>query len=447
MPSKLKLFISHSSRLDDMNSDLPVNHNWQLLEETCRLLKVSYRDDIEILVDQDSEEGLYPGCDWEKRLNEWLAECHVAIILFSERARTTSNWVKKEATILSWRNEIQEDFTLIPVLLDQQTEASDLEKDLFGTLRINGTQCIKSVHSAQEIVVGIKKLLDAIIKKRRIEAPLERLERVIEALLNDSTSPSTLERAWNAIPDIEKPEWHPDSATRFASALARYLLRRGESSLKAYTLLLNEIRPRPNQDKAIELLEYIRSLWVEAKVASRLRLVSNLTLVSGKQQKYFLVMNGRKFDFTFVRYIERAWLISSDYIIVFISESTDLQAIHDQIRNYFIKKSKNNYSMNFDECDEYIKTFDQPILVYLPSSNDDGGGILHDFRLRNKLRELYPNIIFVLGTGEQLPPLEELPDDVLAIEPEIQSKIEQKRHWEEARTMMFIENYYGKRSL
>ncbi len=132
--SKLKLFISHSSRLDDIDHDHPDDdYNWRLLRNTCKAIRDYYGDRVEVLVDQD---GLIPGKDWEQRLNEWLAECNKAIILFSRRAIEESNWVAKEATILSWRREIDADFELIPVLLDGETTPEDLQKDFFGILRI-----------------------------------------------------------------------------------------------------------------------------------------------------------------------------------------------------------------------------------------------------------------------------------------------------------------------
>ena len=131
----LRLFISHSSRLRPADAgDDQAQRNWQLLQATCKALKGAYQENIEILVDHA---GLHPGDDWEHRLNEWLAECHAAIILFSRRAIDESDWVKKEATILSWRAELDDDFKLFPVLLDQQTTPADLERDFFGTLRIN----------------------------------------------------------------------------------------------------------------------------------------------------------------------------------------------------------------------------------------------------------------------------------------------------------------------
>ncbi|MHC4222077.1 MAG: hypothetical protein ACYST9_06615, partial [Planctomycetota bacterium] len=76
----LKLFISHSSRLDDVpNKWTSLDCNWKLLEDTCTAIKHKYGDRVDVLVDRD---GLVPGEDWNHQLNLWLSECHVAIIIF-----------------------------------------------------------------------------------------------------------------------------------------------------------------------------------------------------------------------------------------------------------------------------------------------------------------------------------------------------------------------------
>ena len=50
----LKLFISHSSRLDDVSHDYTsADHNWKLLENTCNGIKEKYGDRVDVLVDRD----------------------------------------------------------------------------------------------------------------------------------------------------------------------------------------------------------------------------------------------------------------------------------------------------------------------------------------------------------------------------------------------------------
>lgn len=55
----LKLFVSHSSRLDDdPHTGTDKDENWKLLAATCRAIKEHYGDKSDVLVDQD---GLIPG--------------------------------------------------------------------------------------------------------------------------------------------------------------------------------------------------------------------------------------------------------------------------------------------------------------------------------------------------------------------------------------------------
>lgn len=156
MPA-LKLFISHSSRLDDVEHKYTrEDRNWCLLEDTCAAIWQKYGDRVEVLVDKD---GLIPGEDWNHRLNLWLAECHVAIVLFSKRAVEKSDWVAKEAAILSWRAGLDKDFTLIPVMLDGESTPEDLAKDFLGVLRIDTNQCIRNAKTAGDILAGIVRKL------------------------------------------------------------------------------------------------------------------------------------------------------------------------------------------------------------------------------------------------------------------------------------------------
>jgi hypothetical protein len=70
--SALKLFISHSSRLDDIDHKYTSkDRNWNLLNNTVKAIKKRYADRLDILVDKD---GLIPGDKWEHKLNLWLAD-------------------------------------------------------------------------------------------------------------------------------------------------------------------------------------------------------------------------------------------------------------------------------------------------------------------------------------------------------------------------------------
>ena len=445
---KLKLFVSHSSRLDDMDQAQPDrDHNWQLLADTCNLLRQEYGDSIKILVDQDVQ-GLYPGCDWEYQLNEWLAECHAAIILFSKRARTQSNWVKKEATILSWRREVDPNFTVIPVLLDGQTEADDLEKDLFGTLRINKSQCVQRAANATDIVEGIKGSAIGPPNALRITCaltPFDKIERAVSRLLADSADAQILREIWENLEDSNhKPDWQPNEAIRFSHALARYILRDGNKCLTAFQHVLGNVDIKPDLQRAEGLFKRIRSLWVEAEIAGQIPRVI--------KRKKCLAMNGELLTFsddilhtkhfTLDRFIERAWPETDLVEVVTLAGPAGPEEIKDKIRERF---NPSRAPIPNALIDKKIEERVSNLIVYMPASEEDGG--IPDHRMLGKLNRLtddptFQRIIIIIGTGWFLP--ETSGREIAMIDPALNVEKECTQYLSEIEARKLLDKKYGK---
>ena len=332
-----KLFISHSSRLDEESEDSnnpDKNPNLKLLLDVIKDIKQEYGDAIEVLVDKDKQ-AIPAGHDWEKRLNEWLAECHAAIILFSKRAIDNSNWVKKEAAILSWRKEIEPDFMLIPICIKGQSTPEDLEAGIFATLRIAKNQAIRHAEDSSHILNEIKQALGNKndLEKSLKPTPFNELEGVIGELLIRNASSETLEGVWQKLNDHDKPDWHPDSKVKFANALTRYLLRDSVKCFSHFQMVLDKIRPKVQEEDARQVLECIRSLWVDAKAAG--------CIPYAKSHKNFLAMNGREFaGYTCKRYSERAWPLTNFYTLVPTTQSEETELI-EEIRAKFRKMIRN----------------------------------------------------------------------------------------------------------
>jgi len=247
----LKLFISHSSRLDhpEISNDPAQNPNLKLLLEVIAAINQEYGSKVEILVDKDLQ-GLPVGQDLEKRLNEWLAECHVAFILFSKNALENSNWVKKEAAILSWRRELDKDFKLIPICIEGQTTPDDLDTGIFATLHIGKSQGIRNAANGLDIMTALRdsKALEA----QLWQTPFDKLEQVITTLLESNATANTLEIAWQELNVNEKPDFYPAKGDKFAHALTRYLFRNGKDCLTSFQSVVNKIRPKVKKDNALE---------------------------------------------------------------------------------------------------------------------------------------------------------------------------------------------------
>jgi len=390
-----KLFVSHSSRTPE---------NLALLQSVCSGLK---QKGFEVLVDRDGQ--LYPGVDWDLRINEWMAECHAAVILFSTAALRESDWVRKEAAVLSWRRELQTDFTLIPVLLEGITP-EQLDEGLYGVLRIRKDQCIREAGDAQQIIREVAFGLGP--AQGRPATPFERLEAVLNGILESKASPETLEDAWGALSDNHKPAWQPNSARRFAAALTRFVLRDRQHALEHLQTALDRIRPRIPKEAAEELLKYLACLWVEAEAAGGISAAAYRGGMVGLNGNYLP-------DFTAKRYCERAWPLTDkwQFIPVDVSQRT-FPAICDVIRESFRPKGR---SVPDAAIDRRIKQCKTPVLVLIPSASDQTQ--LPDEALLGKLRNSYPNFIFMIGTGERIP--DWIPGVIQVLTPTLDTQLEE----------------------
>lgn len=370
-----KLFISHSSKTPD---------NLTLLQELCGALG---KNDAGFVVLVDQGGGIPAGADWDLYLNEWMAECHAAVILFSKAALYRSDWVKKEAAILSWRREVEEGFTLIPVLLDGLTP-EDLATGLFGVLRVNKDQCVRCATEAQEIVDQVVTGLGA-ANAAAAGTPFDHLEGALRRILEQQAAADTLETAWHNLVSTCKPSWRSDRGERFAGALARYLLRDGARALVELKVLLDKIRPRIARDRAQELLRYLAGLWVQAEAAGG--------IPAARRGSRLVALNGNYFtDFTGRRYLERAWPLTDLWRLVLVNSRT-LPEILEDIRAEF----RPTHRMQDAAVDRRINGYADPVVVFLPQPDD--AGLLPDADLLDALRAHYSNAVFVVPTGPDLP--------------------------------------------
>lgn len=438
MPA-LKLFVSHSSRLDDVDAGgLPAQHNWDLLKATCDKLEAHYGDRIEILVDLD----LRTADAWEHRLDEWLAECHAAIILFSKRAIESSNWVKKEATILSWRREFDAGFKLIPVMLDQQATPDDLVRDYFRTLRIDASQCVRNAACADDILKGVKQALgepESLIGPTPFDALVDSVEKIIAK----DVEAATLQAAWNRVSDAPAPHTgQPDSIKRYAQGLARHLLRDGPLALERFLDVLDGLRPQPTRERAEELLKYLRALWVDARAAG--------CLPAAKLHGEFLALNGELVAcaepqlntqcFTLERYMERAWPGTDQFKVIPLSKAENLDAVRNELRAKF---RPNAASMPPQRIDDAIARDKRHIIILFPAPEGD----FPDARLLQDLETLktpYPRLICVFATGATLPV--DTPEGVRAIVPRLEADTEWAQFDKEIEARELIDRKYGAHS-
>lgn len=442
--SKLKLFVSHSSRLDDVDHQYTrEDHNWALLEATCKAIREQYPEHIEVLVDRD---GLIPGDDWNHRLNVWLAECHVALILFSRRAIEKSHWVAKEAAILSWRAELNDEFKLIPVLLDGETTPEDLARDFLGVLRIDRSQCIRNATGANDILAGLKQQLgDPRDWPVFPKTPLERLQDGIAEGLSGSTTDASLEQALHALGCPPPPAALPHRQ-HYANRLARCFLASGEQVndwANTFMCGLDPLQPPPAQEWAEYVLRAVRPLWVDPGAAAylpRARRERDPLALSGQYTTYadnYLA----KEAYTVERYLERAWPGSNLYCLVMVTRFCSLDEFKRRIRACILGPALPPW-MDGDAQDKEV-IGDPRLIVLVISARADAGGLpdaaLLD-EMQQRLLNHYPNLVVLFAVDATDDPL---PAAVKAIAPPLDPQREQAAFLAERRARTYLDQKYG----
>ena len=407
-----KLFISHSSKTPE---------NVDLLRKICARLGEPGTGYAPLW---DGSGNIEPGSDWYRRLDEWLAECHAAVILFSDAAHD-SLWVQKEAAILSWRRELEARFTLVPVPLEKQTPDA-LEQGLFGVLRIAKDQCLRDCETPEAIAQGILDTL-AVHYRSQCRTPFERLQHVLAEILEKHATTASLEDAWYSLEDHDRPLWRPGQGDRFAAALARYLLRDRLHAQAHLLRLLNRIRPLVAEAGAVELIKYLRYLWVDPGAAG---LISS----SGTRARIVALNALYPSEYTGVRYKERAWPLDD------LRSAVPVQARWDpnELLADIIAGLRGPGGCSEAIIKERLRRPEPPIVVLVPPHEDR----MSDLQMLEELRGEYPALLFVVGTGPRLP--QWLPPACVRLEPELEPDVEMNQHLAHDDLVRFLGDAYGR---
>jgi hypothetical protein len=446
MPA-LKLFVSHSSRLDDVPHRHTDNDaNWRLLREVCDELKARYGDTIRILVDKD---GLIAGDDWNRELNLWLAECQAAVILVSRRAMDKSDWVAKEAAILGWRKALDPEFTLIPVTIEGESQPSDLAQAFWGSLEMGRIQCLHAERSAGKIVAGIAARLakDGTLIGGCGLTPLDLLRDAIAHMLVGSQSPNALDAALDALdPEDEDP---PDAGLphpkQCGQRLARRLLRSSVDDIWAcfqvFRHLLCYAAPPIPFEQAKWLLKLVRALWVNpgaaaflpSPVAGRpaLALCGAYVSVPGP--------SAGSTAYTFERYLDRAWSYPEEPPLVVSLARPDTPA--EQVWGMIVDRVLPGHPNPTSPGAKKVLSR-RTIVLFAPASGDQGGP--PDGQRLQELTGLAGSVgklVLVFASCESA---DALPDGMRAVEPLLDPGIEDEAYNAEYDEITHVQQIYDR---
>ncbi len=448
MPA-LRLFVSHSSRLDDVpHKYTDGDANWRLLRETCDGLKARYTDSIQILVDRD---GLVAGADWNRELNLWLAECQAAIILVSKRALERSDWVAKEAAILGWRKALDPNFILIPVTIEGESTAAELAQGFFGSLDMGRIQSVHAIERKAATIV--EEIATRLGKKETLavhcaQTPLDRLQGGIALLLAESATEASLEAAATAL-GCPTTDPRASNRDRFAETLARRLfsscLDAPGCCFETCRGTFNHLAPRLTWERAWELLGYVRALWVHPGAAAY--------LPSALTDRRALVLFGQFVTqtddllgtdaYTLERYLQRAWPGAHPRCVPITELRTEdpLGEVRAEIRRRVLG---DGLPPGVTGAQQDRQVNQEPTgIVVIVSATGNGSG-LPDPRLHKELEPLthiYDKLVLVFTC---VAPIDALPETLRPVVPYLDAETETNAYLAERATATDLQQRYGR---
>jgi TIR domain-containing protein len=279
-----KVFISHSCK--DKEKKPPAGLTKEAAAarakrlEVCRTLRQELykklKADKRFEVFLDVRGGLKAGEVWREGLHTALRTCSAGVVLLTPES-LESQWVLKEATILSWRAFVKTPpVVLIVFVLDVAQE--EIDRRGFGALGLDAIQWIDIANPTQ---AGIKKAVNEAVAalKNRVAQPLSDAElvegpeewiRSFAGLLSRiiGTARTALELSWLRkmcdelqIPPQDRDRFDDDPLVNIAS----HLLVADDNQVVRF--LRHAGVPDETQRKTLK--EWLTGLWVDATPASR----------------------------------------------------------------------------------------------------------------------------------------------------------------------------------
>lgn len=391
--SKLPVFISHST--DKTNAD-----------DVDRLARIVAQlgdgsDGFDVLWDKGEISG---ADDWWLRIHGMLAECQAAIILLSNRAINTSDWVHKESMILCHRRALDPGFRLLPVIMPG-ADGAPLNAGRWKPLRFDTIQ--HEWVDGQDIaglVARARKDIDPAVSTR---TPFDDLVTAIAAQLAFApidglkhASKRHLERAdWIGAPSVQQG---------FARGLARRLLR--ERNLAKAMDVLDDVFAI-EADDVMAIYEMLSPLWVDPAAAAPLATGA----LAGETSRDFALNGEYLGEFTAESYVRRAHPLTSRarYEVVTPTNKGDLvEHIRTTLRGIARESSPALRSAAEGIVDKQLERNGRDWFVFVPS-------LLTATEL-TKLRIWYPTMTFIYDAGRGRPD-DRLPAGVRFLEPALES--------------------------
>ncbi len=343
-------------------------------------------------------ERLEPGARWRSVLDEWLAQCHAAILLLTPKA-LQSSWVLKEATILAHRAALDPQFFLFPVLLDgvsrPQLSAPDSR---FSPLYLEALQRVNSVDPAA-IAADVQRVLGPVTNPP--QTPLERLTGAIAVQIQGVAS-EEIGRICQLVTGMPIV-WQPQDvrSRRCAFELARAVVSGKVQHYNSVTSLVQDLLASGlDRERAQRVLHLVAPLWVELEAAALFPDLAKRNLdaqpdATGRVDTWSLAMNGAYLSvFTADMYMRRVYLPDTVTLRTIDGGESDdrlgdlVDRIRDEVRDREMPRATDT------QVDGFLANLTRPYFIVLPPP-------LPDDTLLGELRRQLPRVTFI-GQADEL---------------------------------------------
>jgi hypothetical protein len=374
MPGSLRIFLSHSSLDKALTTAVetglrpgPGGSDWG----------------YDVLLDQTD---LAPGVEWPRYLHEWMARCHAAVLLLTQNA-VQSEWVLKEATILTWRASLDPQFKLFVARFSDVSDAL-LKQYRFTPLFLTHWQALPD--SAP----------DAIINSVRTglgqPEPAATLFETLAGRLGDVLGPVGLNTLKEVAAKLDvvpsKFTWGEGERAQYVDAVARHLVC-GVLGTFSGVGELADVLSTASGNVVKRILQLVEPYWVEAATAAQLP-----PILKSPKPRRAAGMNGRYLpQFTADMVVRKAHLPSMAQTVIPISGAWDgnvVAHVTREIADFMRTRHK-----------AYTHFTDAQIVAEMENSEPRWYAVLPaaiDSTSLGSLIDMFPSVAFVLWTGEHL---------------------------------------------
>ena len=413
----MRIFISHGT---DKSKDPEL----QFLDGLEQLLRQSAADGAphDVLLDRTRLEA---GDDWAGVLQDWLAECEVAILLLSPRAMQRP-WVLKEATILAFRRDRDPAFPLLPILLPGVDRAAFDAHPGFSALALGATQAFAAGVVPAAVVDFVNhKLAGAPVPRI---TPLDRLQTALENRICDANA-QALEQTCEDLAG-EPVAWSAgiDRVRQRARVVARAIVRGRLGRLVTLTGMTKSLSTAAlANEQNRKVLDLASSVWVEEEVAARLRSVIACRAVAPTAA----ALNSARVRYGARMAVWRAQLPDIGNNIYWVAGGGSdgwADEIVERICASYLEGNK-DLCDDADDADDMLRARVEPVFFVIPPP-------LPDAMLLASLHQRYASAVFIAHTGDTLPAT--LPAHITALHPGLRLDLEKQNRADYLSAQEFI---------